>query len=466
MNIRLSLIIFFLLTSILVRAGFPDYYDVNLGEIVKVKWGSPVKIVAKKVTWFDSAYNRLGSADVTIEVNKKEYVIPVGYEHAGTIIENMLIGVDYISDYDVAFKNDRIRLDKEVRIWIAKAGEKLLPENSFVHPLFTPWNSGFRNQNWLAITFNIEDLEGKKDRATGRYHDGCDLGIWEGQLVRSVSDGIVISPDDYPKYLDKSLFYNKNGAPVGPNAFLVKHETLPLIFYYTHMSGLSRQYQKGEKILKGEVLGYASSRGSSGGWYHLHFSMIHTGLEAHINPFPYIKEWYGESMPHYTDFLTEYGVFLPGSSSKESKYALEKRVVEGIQLQDKSFSGSLPGIVHVREAVAERPFAGLNHIVFDQFAVLKSSFEVKEAGDGELWFGHTGVARVYLNGMLVYSGENKSLYHRSAQPFQWDSQMIPVKYSRGKNEVVVAIEQTNPHWSFALRPRDRLGRPLEEIEER
>ena len=199
MNIRITFfIISLLLSTASAKAGFPDYYDVNIGDVVKVKWGSPIKIVSKQVTWYDSAYNRLGSAEVIIRVNKKEYTIPVGYENAGTVVENMRIGADYISDYDALFKNNRIRLEKEVRIWVAQANEKLLPENSFIHPLQTPWNSGFRNQNWLAITFNIEDLEGKKDRKTGRYHDGCDLGIWEGQLVRSVSDGIVISPDDYP----------------------------------------------------------------------------------------------------------------------------------------------------------------------------------------------------------------------------------------------------------------------------
>ena len=440
-------------------AGFPEYHDVNTGQTIKVKWGSPVKIISKSVVWYDSSWQRLGGAEVVIEVNKKRYTVPVGYENAGIVIENMLIGVDYISDYDRAFKNTRIRLEKDVRIWIARAGEGLLPEGQFVHPLFTPWNSGFRNQNWLAITFNIEHLEGKTDRATGRYHDGCDLGIWEGQLVRSVSDGIVISPDDYPRYLEKSLFYNKNKAPIGPNAFLVKHETLPLIFYYTHMSGLSKSYKTGEKIQRGEVLGYASSRGSSGGWYHLHFSMIHTGLEAHINPYPFINEWYGKSMPYYTDFLTDFEVYKYNGPT-QSKYTFEKNVLEGSVKPDKQFEGSLPGVVHVREAVAERPFAGLNHIKFDGFAVLKTSFEAKEAGEGELWLGHTGTARIYLNGRLVYSGENKSSYHRSSQPFQWDAHALQVDFVQGDNEVVIAIEQTNPWWSFSLRPRDRLGRPL------
>ena len=44
------------------------------------------------------------------------------------------------------------------------------------------------------------------------------------------------------------------------------------------------------------------------------------------------------------------------------------------------------------------PVAGLNHAVFGQFAVLKNSFEPGEPIEGELWFGHTGRASLYLNG--------------------------------------------------------------------
>jgi len=233
---------------------------------------------------------------------------------------------------------------------------------------------------------------------------------------------------------------------------------LPILYYYTHLSGLARAFSVGDTIQKGDILGYASARGSSGGWHHLHFSLIHLEKKIHINPFPFLKEWYNESMQHYDDYLTRFEVFQP-QVGESNKNEFEKQVAAGTVSADHLFTASAPGVIQVREAVAACPLAGLNHVSFNQFALLKSRFSTHEK-KGEIWFGHTGVARLYLNGKMIYSGSNNHPYHRSVQPFQWDAIMIGVEYNQGENELLVAVEQSNPFWSFSLRPRNQLGGKL------
>lgn len=252
------------------------------------------------------------------------------------------------------------------------------------------------------------------------------------------------------------MLYNRNDAPVGGNPFLVKHSELPLLYYYTHLSGLARAFEIGDVIEKGEVLGYASNRGSSGGWYHLHFSLILIDEGVHVNPFPFLAEWYRASMPYYLDFLTDFDVYEGADRSGE----VERAIVAGRASGGRPFHNSLPGIVHLREATAEAPFAGLNHIGFGRKAIVTAMFTAPEAMEGELWLGHTGRARLYLNGEAVYAGGSLTAYHRSVQPMQADAQMIPCRFKEGENRVVLAVEQTDVFWQFSLRPRTRLGLPL------
>ncbi len=449
-----------LLFSRLLYANFPTYVEVNIGETLQVESYPEITLLSKRVTCYDSTFQRIGAAEIELRIGDKNVIVPVGYENPDVMVKNARIGVECIKDYEKDFTNNRFHLTKDARLRISRADEPLMPAGSHAYPLNTPWNSGFRTQGWLTICYNINTLEGKNELKMERYHDGWDLGVWEGQLVHAVCTGIIVSPDDYPELIEKDLLYNKNEARIGPNPFLIKHPELPILYYYTHMSGLTKDFQEGEMITKGEPLGYASSRGSSGGWYHLHFSIIHIDEKIHINPFPFLSEWYAESLPHYQDFITDFQVY-DYEDTLLSKDQFEEGVISEKITTSRAFRNSLPGIIHVREAVARSPYAGLNHVLFGQFAVLKSQFTSRGDIPGELWFGHTGKARLYLNGKLIYDGENKDPYHRSIQPFQWDSHMMQTRFIDGKNEIVIAIEQTNPFWSFSVRPRNRLGIKLE-----
>ena len=440
--------------------GFPVYVDLDEGEKIKPAGYPEIELLDTKIKLYDSTIMRIGAASIVLAVNGEEVEVPVGYAHPGVVIDDYIIGAELIRDY-VAYverHNRRFKLFKDARIWIAKGDENLLPSHNYSYPLFSPWNSGMREQGWLTVTYNIEHIEGSQAWEPGRYHDGWDFGVWENQLVRSFSAGKVVSPDDYTELIENGLLYNKNNAALGTNPFLIKDPDLPILYYYTHLSGLARNYQVGDEVKAGEIIAYASNRGSSGGWYHLHFSMIHLENSYHINPFPFLKETYEKDMTHFHDFFSEFQVYQPEPGA--NPYDFERAVMNDKMAAKHTYRNALPGIIQMRDAVALSPLSGFNHALFDQLAMLKTNFETDESMPGEVWLGHNGDFRVYLNGKLIYAGKNTDEYDAGKKPFQWDQTTIPAEFEAGDNEIVLFTRQNNPFWSFSLRVRDRLGMPF------
>lgn len=455
-------IILLLCISVISHASLPQYFEINKGESYKLDKKVSIKLVETKVESFDSVQNRIQASSVIVEINKKQYQIYCGYESLYIEAGDHRVGVDYIRDYDHIW-NNRLKLKKDVRMWVSNANENFTAKGTHVYPLLTPWNSGIRNQGWLTVAINNDMFEGLIPYKGQRYHDGFDFGVWEGQLVRSVGRGIVVTPQDYPQLLKEKKLYDSNKGKISGNPLLIKSLDLPLIFYYTHMSGLSKNMQPGDTIQKGEIIGYTSNRGSSGGWYHLHFGILHLGMGLYVNPYPYLKEWYNETMTHYGDFISRFQVFTPKSKDM-TEYEFERAVITNQIQPDREFNNTIPGIVHMREAVTDHPFTGLNHWQVGQQAIMQTTIRSDYKQPAEVWFGHTGIARLYLNNELIYSGENGLIYKAKNQPFQWDKEMIPCTLEEGENKITIFIKQTNHFWSYSIRVRDKLGRPLNKKE--
>jgi hypothetical protein len=214
MRIKQFIFLWILGITFQLFAGFPVYIDLDIGETVTPEGFPSVRLIDKQVTVLDKSIQRIGSSDVTLDVDDQTVVVPVGLEHPDVIVDETRIGVEVISDYVTRIErfNKRFRLFKDARIRLSKATEPLMPAGSHAYPLDTPWNSGFRNQGWLANCYLIDVLQGDKPKSTDRYHDGWDFGVWEGQLVRSVCTGEVVNPDDYPDLIENGLVYNKNNS--------------------------------------------------------------------------------------------------------------------------------------------------------------------------------------------------------------------------------------------------------------
>lgn len=243
---------------------------------------------------------------------------------------------------------------------------------------------------------------------------------------------------------------------------------MPVLYFYTHLSGLTRDWKEGDRIKKGQIIGFCGDRGSSGGWHHLHFGIVLINDAVCVNPFPFIKEWYLESMPHYLDFLSDFEVYLPGKDN-DLVDQIEREVLSGSRESNSVFHNSLPGAVLLKDALVPIPYVRGRDEFWETpiyevpgYAVLTTNFNSHETLPGELWVGHTGLLKVYLNGELVYSGEDRTTYifGDGTQPFQWDSKKIKCEFKKGTNRLVFIAHKRDRTWAFTICPRTRLGLPL------
>ncbi len=135
----------------------------------------------------------------------------------------------------------------------------------------------------------------KEGRTFGgeRFHEGCDImpsinerGIYP---VRSVSDGVV----------EKIGWLRLGGYRIGIRS------TRGAYFYYAHLSGYAEDFQIGDEVTAGTLLGfmgdtgYSDKEGTTGNFpVHLHFGIYfndENGEEFSVNPFPLLSYLKGKN---------------------------------------------------------------------------------------------------------------------------------------------------------------------------
>lgn len=98
-----------------------------------------------------------------------------------------------------------------------------------------------------------------------RYHGGIDLAVPKNTPIYATADGYVVKTHTGESY--------NNGAGYG-NYIKLGHAE-DVISIYAHLTSLT--VKEGEKIRKGQLIGYSGSTGKSTG-YHLHFQMEQNGV--------------------------------------------------------------------------------------------------------------------------------------------------------------------------------------------
>jgi len=111
-------------------------------------------------------------------------------------------------------------------------------------------------------------------RSGGRSHEGTDVFASRGTKIAAVDSGRV------------SL---RNSSLGGVVVWLTGDSGIS--YYYAHLDGYASGLSTGDRVSKGEVVGYVGNTGNARGTSpHLHFGMYPRGGSA-VNPFPTLRHY-------------------------------------------------------------------------------------------------------------------------------------------------------------------------------
>ena len=128
----------------------------------------------------------------------------------------------------------------------------------------------------------IDDTWGAR-RSGGRRHEGADLFAPRHTPVVAVTDGEIL----------------RVGAnPLGGNTIWLVGGGATL-FYYAHLERPADGLHGGQRVRRGEVLGYVGTSGNAAHTSpHLHFGAYPLGQRFRpVNPVPLLRDWRATTVP-------------------------------------------------------------------------------------------------------------------------------------------------------------------------
>jgi murein DD-endopeptidase MepM/ murein hydrolase activator NlpD len=119
-------------------------------------------------------------------------------------------------------------------------------------------------------------------RRSGRAHEALDIMVPRHTPVLAVDDGVIAK-----------LFLSQGGGGITIYQF---DPTETFCYYYAHLDRYAPNLKEGQRVRRGDVIGYVGSTGNaSPDAPHLHFAIFRMGLERQwwkgepINPYPVFK---------------------------------------------------------------------------------------------------------------------------------------------------------------------------------
>ena len=111
-------------------------------------------------------------------------------------------------------------------------------------------------------------------RSGGRRHEGVDLLATQGQPVYAVADGTLTEQTD----VSSPLAGNSWGLTAVGGVY----------YFYAHLSAFADGLSVGDRVSRGQVIGYVGDTGNPGpGNHHLHFEVHPGGMRsAAVDPLP------------------------------------------------------------------------------------------------------------------------------------------------------------------------------------
>jgi LysM repeat protein len=153
-----------------------------------------------------------------------------------------------------------------------------------------PWIDGvFPYSSAIHYDYSDDYGDGRSWTEAGvmaRKHEGVDIFAAIGTPILSATDGVII---------------RKGWSSMGGWRITIRSGNIA--YYYAHLSGYSANIKLGDRVTKGQLIGYTGDsgygpEGTTGQFVpHLHFGMYDLSNNSWVpmNPYPYLKNWESRS---------------------------------------------------------------------------------------------------------------------------------------------------------------------------
>ncbi len=180
-------------------------------------------------------------------------------------------------------KNENAQVEKELK-QMQNALNAILSASSGSNV-----NVKYDGKDFLWPTPTVSRISSYYGPRWGRYHNGLDIanGNCWGDKIVAIADGVVTTYSNSCRHnYGKKPVRNCCGNGYG-NYITINHGSKngkTYVAYYAHMASIV--VSKGQKVKKGQIVGYIGSTGRSTG-AHLHFGIAVNG--AWVNPMSFYK---------------------------------------------------------------------------------------------------------------------------------------------------------------------------------
>ena len=151
------------------------------------------------------------------------------------------------------------------------AHQKQIDEYPSILPVKLQQANGQKHAFWYSSGFGRRTHPLTKRR---EFHQGLDIKTRAGVPVIAVADGTVVQ-------IGKSGYLG--------NTVEIRHEASQFKTLYAHLKGYADKLKVGQKVARGQTIGYVGNTGRSTG-AHLHYGIYDIDEKKWVNPISYILD--------------------------------------------------------------------------------------------------------------------------------------------------------------------------------
>ncbi len=276
-------------------------YDLSIGECVKVNLpgGHSYKVTLLEVNEPRcKARGVIRSPYITIDVDGEKIKLPVAEYNMPKIVDQMRIACSVTRGIAEAVKKykDVYALEKDARIRCWPLYGHLFGPTPIVYPVRQKWFASMTQMPNERCYVDACELPLVKPDSYIYYHYGMDIGGHDRAvpIVAARSGYVVVRGEQKIVEYDETIA----GAPQYDR--VVVRDEAGWYYTYSHLDMIDPTIKLGGYVKAGDPIGVLGKEGTSGGWAHLHFSMVSmqpSGRYGQVDGYPFLVEAYFHERP-------------------------------------------------------------------------------------------------------------------------------------------------------------------------